>query len=87
MMFFIFSTRVVCEEFYTEFGEPHTNFPCYYSQLDPELVITQLNMKELYLTLLYSITIPISLFIIAVLYLFMACWYIYPRPAPVSITT
>ena len=43
-------------------------------------------MKELYLTLLYSITIPISLFIIAVVYLVMACWYIYPRPGPVSTT-
>ena len=76
----------MCKEFYAEFREPQTFFPCYYSQLDPELVITELNMKELYLTLLYSITIPISLFIIAVVYLVMACWYIYPRPGPVSTT-
>ena len=75
--------RVDCEVFAAEFGQPETEYPCYFSQLDPELVITELDIREIYLTLLCCIFIPVTLFMTAVAYLVVACWYIYPRPVQV----
>ena len=75
--------RVDCEVFAAEFGQPETEYPCYFSQLDLELVITELDIREIFLTLLYCISIPVTLYMTAVAYLVMACWYIYPRPVQV----
>ena len=75
--------RVDCQKYAAEFGKTGSSFPCFYSQLDPELVITDLDRREIYSTLLYCISIPCSLFVTAVTYLIIACWYIFPRPAQV----
>ena len=57
--------RVDCQKFAAEFGKPGSTFPCFYSQLDPELVITELDSKEIYSTLLYCISLPCSLLVTA----------------------
>ena len=73
--------RVDCQKYAAEFGKTGSSFSCFYSQLDPELVITDLDRREIYSTLLYCISIPCSLFVTAVTYLIITCWYIFPRPA------
>ena len=78
--------RVDCQKYAAEFGKPGSTFPCFYSQLDHGLVITELDSEEIYSTLLYCISIPYSIFVTAVAYLIMAGWYIYPGPAQVRYT-
>ena len=39
-------TRVDCQMFAGQFGQPGSMFPCFYSQSDSELVITELDSKE-----------------------------------------
>ena len=38
--------RIVCAEFAGKFGEVDTEFSCFYSQVDPERVITHLDYDE-----------------------------------------
>ncbi|XP_059613557.1 protein tipE isoform X1 [Phlebotomus argentipes] len=54
-----------------------TNFTCYYSKVDPKLVITHLDMRQNTLNLIYSMAIPIPSFIISVIYLTIAYFKIY----------
>lgn len=54
-----------------------TNFSCYYSKVDPALVISDLDMWQNTLNLIYSMAIPIPSFIISVIYLAVAYFKIY----------
>lgn len=54
-----------------------TNFTCYYSRVDPALVITELDLWQNTLNLIYSMAIPIPSFIISVIYLAVAYFKIY----------
>lgn len=54
-----------------------TNFSCYYSRVDPALVVTDLDMWQNKLNLIYSMAIPIPSFIISVIYLAVAYFKIY----------
>lgn len=54
-----------------------TNFSCYYSMVDPALVITDLDLRQNLLNLIYSMAIPIPSFIISVIYLAVAYFKIY----------
>lgn len=54
-----------------------TNFSCYYSKVDPRLVISDLDMWQNTLNLVYSMAIPIPSFIISVIYLTVAYFKIY----------
>ena len=47
--------RVVCGEFAEKFGESGKVFPCFYSQLEPSLVITSLDLQEVKRTLQRSL--------------------------------
>ncbi len=38
--------RVVCADFAAEFGRNNVVFPCWYSQLDNSMVITELDIQE-----------------------------------------
>jgi len=71
--------RIVCAEFAGKFGEIDTEFSCYYSQVDPERVITHLDYDEISDTLVYGVSIPCSVFSISVIYLVLAYVHIYPR--------
>lgn len=54
-----------------------SNYSCYYSQVDPRLVISDLDLHQNSLNLIYSIAIPIPSFIISVIYLTFAYFKIY----------
>ena len=54
-----------------------TNFSCYYSRVDPALVVSDLDMWQNTLYLIYSLAIPIPSFIISVIYLVVAYFKIY----------
>uniref|UniRef100_A0A182P268 Protein tipE n=1 Tax=Anopheles epiroticus TaxID=199890 RepID=A0A182P268_9DIPT len=54
-----------------------TNFSCYYSRVDPELVISDLDMWQNTLNLVYAMAIPIPSFIISVIYLAFAYFVIF----------
>lgn len=54
-----------------------TNFTCYYSRVDPSIVITDLNLKMNKIKLILAMAIPIPSFIISVIYLAIAYFVIY----------
>ncbi|KAL1493209.1 hypothetical protein ABEB36_011306 [Hypothenemus hampei] len=54
-----------------------SNFSCYYSKIDPGLVISDLDMWQVYMNLVYAMCIPIPSFIISVIYLAFAYFKIY----------
>ncbi|XP_061397930.1 protein tipE [Musca vetustissima] len=59
---------------YTKLG---VKFPCYYSKVDPSVVISELDYWQNTLNLIYSIAIPVPSFIISVIYLTYAYFKIY----------
>lgn len=54
-----------------------SNFSCYYSMVDPSLVISDLDLWQNTLNLVYAMAIPIPSFIISVIYLTFAYFLIY----------
>lgn len=54
-----------------------SNFSCYYSRTDPGLVISDLDLKQNTLNLIYATCIPIPSFIVSVIYLTFAYFKIY----------
>lgn len=76
-----------CTVFLKNYSQLGTNFSCFYSTVDPGIVITQLDMLQVYRHLLYALAIPIPSFIASVVYLTLAYLYIYsedsaPPPRP-----
>lgn len=66
-----------CTIWTKKYKEIGTNFSCYYSKVDPALVISDLDMWQNTLNLVYSMAIPIPSFIISVIYLTVAYFKIY----------
>ncbi|XP_030040685.1 protein tipE isoform X2 [Manduca sexta] len=66
-----------CTIFYGKYRPLGTNYTCYYSRVDPGLVITDLDMWQNTLNLVYAMAIPIPSFIISVIYLTFAYFKIY----------
>lgn len=66
-----------CSVFLKSYKEVGTNFSCYYSRVDRELVISHLDMWQVYMNLVYAMAIPIPSFIISVVYLAIAYFKIY----------
>lgn len=66
-----------CTIFYGKYKPLGTNYTCYYSRVDPGLVITDLDMWQNTLNLVYAMAIPIPSFIISVIYLTFAYFKIY----------
>lgn len=60
------------------------NFSCYRSRIEPSLVITDLDMWQVYMNLVYAIAIPIPSFIISVIYLAFAYLFIYAEEPPTA---
>lgn len=54
-----------------------TNFSCYYSRIDPGIVISDLDLRQNQLNLIYAMAIPIPSFIVSVIYLTFAYFKIY----------
>ncbi|XP_049886048.1 protein tipE isoform X2 [Pectinophora gossypiella] len=66
-----------CTIFHGKYRALGTNYTCYYSRVDPGLVITDLDMWQNTLNLVYAMAIPIPSFIISVIYLTFAYFKIY----------
>lgn len=66
-----------CSIFIKKYKDIGTNFTCYYSKIDPGLVISDLDMWQVYMNLVYAMAIPIPSFIISVIYLTIAYFKIY----------
>lgn len=66
-----------CSIWAKKYKEVGTNFSCYYSKVDPGLVISDLDMWQNTLNLVYAMAIPIPSFIISVIYLTFAYFKIY----------
>lgn len=66
-----------CSVFLKTYREKGTNFSCYYSRVDPGLVISHLDMWQVYMNLVYAMAIPIPSFILSVIYLTIAYFKIY----------
>lgn len=54
-----------------------SNFSCYYSRVDPGLVISDLDLRQNTLNLIYAMAIPIPSFIVSIIYLTFAYFKIY----------
>ncbi|KAJ8983876.1 hypothetical protein NQ317_000912 [Molorchus minor] len=66
-----------CTNFLKSYKELGTNFSCYYSRIKPSMVISHLDMWQVYMNLVYAMAIPIPSFIISVIYLTIAYFKIY----------
>nr|CAD7400002.1 unnamed protein product [Timema cristinae] len=66
-----------CSIFLKKYKEPGTNFSCFYSQVDPGLVINDFDIFQVYMNLVYAMAIPIPSFILSVIYLTFAYFKIY----------
>lgn len=66
-----------CSIFYQQYAIIGHNFSCYYSKVDPGIVISELDMWQVYMNLVYAMAIPIPSFIISVIYLTIAYFKIY----------
>lgn len=66
-----------CTIWSKKYKEIGTNFSCYYSRVDPGLVISDLDLWQNTLNLIYAMAIPIPSFIISVIYLTFAYFKIY----------
>lgn len=69
-----FLNCTVWNRFYQQEG---ANFTCYYSRVDPRLVVSHLDMSKNTLHLILAMAIPIPSFIISVIYLTFAYFKIY----------
>ncbi|KAK5639080.1 hypothetical protein RI129_011572 [Pyrocoelia pectoralis] len=66
-----------CSTFLKQYKEVGSNYSCYYSRVDPGLVISHLDMWQVHMNLVYAMAIPIPSFIISVIYLTFAYFKIY----------
>lgn len=66
-----------CTVFHSKYKPIGNNYTCFYSRVDPGLVITELDMWQNTLNLVYAMAIPIPSFIISVIYLTFAYFKIY----------
>ncbi|XP_058793991.1 protein tipE [Phymastichus coffea] len=66
-----------CTIFIRQYANVGQNFSCYYSKVDPGIVISDLDMWQVYMNLVYAMAIPIPSFIISVIYLTIAYFKIY----------
>lgn len=66
-----------CSVWNKKYKEVGTNFTCYYSRIDPSMVISDLDLWQNTLYLVLALAIPIPSFIISVIYLTFAYFKIY----------
>lgn len=71
-----------CSIFLKTYKTIGTNFSCYFSRIDPSLVINEFDLDQVYLNLIYAMAIPIPSFIISVVYLTIAYFVIYAEEPP-----
>ncbi|CAG9136712.1 hypothetical protein JYU34_004910 [Plutella xylostella] len=70
-----------CTIFFGKYIKVGNNYTCYHSKVDPGIVITELDMWQNTLNLVYAIAIPVPSFFISVIYLTFAYFKIYNTEA------
>ena len=75
--------KVNCSRFLSKYAHVGRNFSCYYSKVDPKLVVTTFNMNRLLFELVLSMAIPIPCFVISTIYIVFAYFKIY-APSPTA---
>ncbi|CAL4142199.1 unnamed protein product [Meganyctiphanes norvegica] len=58
-----------CDDFSQQYGTPGSKYPCYYSKIDPDMVLTHLDLAKTTKELLYAIIIPWACFLVSILYI------------------
>lgn len=76
-----------CTIFNNTYTNVGSNYSCYYSRADPSLVVTELDMDRVHFNLILALLGPIVSFIISVIYLTFAYFYIYNDPKVTTATS
>ena len=76
--------KIDCSVFAQNFGDAGRTFNCFFSQKEPDLVITELDHEEVHTVLLYPIAVPLPIFFISIFYLVFAYVYIYREESQVK---
>ena len=74
--------QVDCNDFLKYYGGSGTNFTCFVSRLDPELVIIDLDLDLVREHLFYSLAVPIPCLLVSLAYLVLAYKFIYSEKKP-----
>merc|ERR1711892_1521112 len=61
--------QLQCQDFFSQFGEVGAKYPCWVSHLDPNVVITKLDLRRLKREVMFSL-VPLAIFILFTLYAF-----------------
>lgn len=61
--------QLQCQDFFSQFGELGAKYPCWVSHLDPNIAITELDLRRLKKEVMYSL-VPLAIFILFTLYAF-----------------
>jgi len=59
--------KLQCEDFFSEFGVLGSSFSCWVSHMDPEIALTELDLRKLKEEVMYSL-LPLGSFILSTLY-------------------
>ena len=62
--------KLLCDtfvDFFDEFGSLDSSYPCWISHMDPEIALTELDLKKLKEEVMYSL-VPLATFILSTLY-------------------
>uniref|UniRef100_A0A2S2NYM8 Protein tipE n=1 Tax=Schizaphis graminum TaxID=13262 RepID=A0A2S2NYM8_SCHGA len=66
-----------CTEFRVRYFEVGASYPCYYSRVEPWVVITELDLAKSTRQLVYSMVFPIPCFVVSVVYVALAYFCVY----------
>ncbi|CAH1712202.1 unnamed protein product [Aphis gossypii] len=66
-----------CTEFRLRYFEVGASYPCYYSRVEPWVVITELDLAKSTRQLVYSMVFPIPCFVVSVVYVALAYFCVY----------
>ncbi|XP_025192346.1 uncharacterized protein LOC112592496 [Melanaphis sacchari] len=66
-----------CTEFRARYFEVGASYPCYYSRVEPWVVITELDLAKSTRQLVYSMVFPIPCFVVSVVYVALAYFCVY----------
>jgi len=61
--------QLQCQDFFSQFGDLGAKYPCWVSHLDPNIAITELDLRRLKKEVMYSL-VPLAIFILFTLYAF-----------------
>lgn len=66
-----------CTVFRNKYFEVGSSYPCYYSRVEPWVVITELDLAKSTRQLVYSMVFPIPCFVVSVVYVALAYFCVY----------